>query len=122
MVLKLGERGFKFVFNLIVGTFSHDIIPPERLGKLCAIGQAYYRPRLILGAGQVAVSHTRSSSLRTRVKPSELLSATAREKFLREFRLCRVLSQHLTAWRAASLSRGHRDALVIRCPTLPHLE
>ena len=27
----------------------HDIIPPERLGKLCAIGQAYYRPRLILG-------------------------------------------------------------------------
>jgi hypothetical protein len=68
MVLKLGERGFKFVFNLIVGTFSHDIIPPERLGKLCAIGQAYYRPRLILGAGQVAVSQTRSSSLRTRVK------------------------------------------------------
>jgi hypothetical protein len=55
------------VFNLIVGTFSHDIIPPERLGKLCAIGQAYYRPRLILGAGQVAVSQTRSSSLRTRV-------------------------------------------------------
>jgi hypothetical protein len=59
MVLKLGERGFKFVFNLIVGTFSHDIIPPERLRKFCAIGQAYYRPRLILGAGQVAVSQTR---------------------------------------------------------------
>src|SRR5687767_15814367 len=75
-----------------------------------------------LGTGQADVSQTRSSSLRTRVKPSELLSATAREKFLREFRLCRVLSQHLTAWRAASLSRGHRDALVIRCPTLPHLE
>jgi hypothetical protein len=56
-----------------------------------------------LGAGQADVSQTRSSSFRTRVKPSELFSATTREQFLREFRLCWVFSQHMTQWRAASL-------------------
>jgi hypothetical protein len=25
MVLQLGERDFKFVFNLVVGTLSHDV-------------------------------------------------------------------------------------------------
>jgi hypothetical protein len=60
-------------------------------------------PDVALGAGQADVSQTRSSSLRTRVKPSELLSSIVREKFLREFLLCRVFSQHLTEWRAAPL-------------------
>jgi hypothetical protein len=56
-----------------------------------------------LGTGQADVSQTRSSSLPTSVKPSELLSSIVREKFLREFLLCRVFSQDLTEWRAAPL-------------------
>jgi hypothetical protein len=48
-----------------------------------------------LGAGQADVSQTRSSSLRTRVKPSELFSSTAREEFLIAFQLCLLRSYYL---------------------------
>ena len=75
-----------------------------------------------MGAGQGDVSQTRSSSLPTRVKPSELFSSRVSEKFLITFQLCLRCSHDLPQWRAASLSRGDIGSLVIRCPSFPQLE
>jgi hypothetical protein len=75
-----------------------------------------------LRAGQGDVSQTRSSSLPTRVKPSELFSSRVSEKFLITFQLCLRCSHDLPQWRAASLSRGDIGSLVIRCPSFPQLE
>jgi hypothetical protein len=78
--------------------------------------------RAAMGAGQGDVSQTRSSSIPTRVKPSELFSSRVSEKFLITFQLCLRCSYDLPQWRAASLSRGDIGSLVIRCPSFPQLE
>ena len=38
VVLKLGKSGLKFAFNLVIGTFSHEIIPLKGLENSAQMG------------------------------------------------------------------------------------
>jgi hypothetical protein len=65
---------------------------------------------------------TRSSSLPTKVKPSELYSSRAREQCFIALQLCLLCSYDLPQWRAASLYSGDVHLLAIRHPLVPPLE